>query len=354
MRRWLMATAAAMATALILASSAAAQWKQPADNVFTEDQLNTYIATTNDWLDENAKIMQQLSEAKTTEGRIAAVTDLDKKHQACLDRHHISQAEYDWMGQQAITAYGVAVYAQDAYEKAEADLQARFKENDDKLADAQKRLATYQAAAKDGRRVMTSEERDAAIKSAQSDQKAALEEVKLREEEAKTAETEAQHHDADAKAADDLAANPPADVSADDRPSYIESKKNEAQAARDAAKDARGRQADAEKAKADALAKAQAAANVAAHPDLPVTDDDKASVKAANDAAIAQAQSDIVQCQQSKEQLALVEAQLKKNLDEMLKQSPTQNVALMRKHLDDYKKMFDRSARGGAASQPSP
>lgn len=338
---------------LVIARLAGAEWKEPADKTFTEDQLNTYIATTDDWLDENAKISQSLNNATTTAERIALVGELGKKHQACLDRHTIGSDEYNWLGQRTIEAYGVAAYAEEGYAKAESDMQAKLTENDAKMADAQSRLAEYQQAEQAGQRVMTPEDREAAVKQAKSDQQAALDEAKQHDDEANAAENDANQHDADAKAADDLASEPPADVVAGDRPSYIDGKKTEAQAARDAAKEARGREADAEKAKADAIAKAASAAQTIEHPDIPQTDDEKASVKSDNDAAIIQAQADIVQSKQNKESMALVEAQLKQSLDKMEQDIPQQNIALMRKHLAEYQQMFQRSANGGATTQPA-
>ena len=39
----------------LLAGSLKAQWAPPADNKITEAQLNTYLDTQKDWLDESAK-----------------------------------------------------------------------------------------------------------------------------------------------------------------------------------------------------------------------------------------------------------------------------------------------------------
>jgi hypothetical protein len=338
---------------LALGRVAGADWTPPADKIFTEDQLNTYITTTNDWLDENAKIMQVISQATNTAERMAAVSDLDAQRQACFDRHHISSDEYNWLGERTVEAYGVAAYVQEAYAKMQVELQGKLKDNDDQMADAQKRLAIDQQAQKDGVRVMTPQDRDAATKQAQSDQQAALADAKQHDDDAKAAETEAKQHDADASAADDLASNPPPDVMDTDRAAYIAQKKTEAQAARDAAKDCRSQEADAEKAKADSLAKAVVFAQTSLHPDVPQTDDEKASVKSDNDAAVAQAQADMTQCQQNKDAMTQEEAQRKQSLDQMEKDVPAANVALMQKHLTEYQQMFQRSAGGGATTQPT-
>jgi hypothetical protein len=328
-------------------------WTPPADKVFTEAQLKLYMETTSDWLDINDKIMQDVQNATTTAGRIAAVSDIDQKKQDCFARHHISDEEYDWLAQRTVEAFGAASYFHDAYDKSEADLQQKTSENKDRLAKATEKKAAYEAALQNGTRVLMPDDRDAMVKQAKSDEQAATDDANQQAEQAKAAAAEAAQHDADAKAADDLANNPPSDISADDKASYIDGKKQEAQAARDAAKDARDRQAEEEKASADSLAKAAMDEQIAEHPEVPQGDDDKASVKADDQAAIAQADADIADCKQTDQNIALVEGQLQQSKDQMEKDIPPQNVELMTKYLEQYKALFQRSLSGGASTQPS-
>ncbi len=345
--------AAFLLLAFLTLRTAGAAWQPSADNKLTEDQIKAYLATTNDWLDEYARIMQDLEAAKTEDARLAAVADIGKRHDACLTSHNMSSEEYNWIGQRTMEAWSVAAYNEDVYTKAESDIQMRLKENDAKLADAKRRLADYQAAQKDGKRILTPEDRNAAIKSAASDQQSAADEARQHADEARTALEEAKQQEASAAAADALVASPPADVSGDDRPSYIEGKKGEAQSARDAAREARDRAAEATKGMNDAQAKAALGAARAVHPEIPLTDDEKAQIKSENDAAIAQAKTDINQCDQTKTQIAVIEAELKKQADETAKSAPPENVVLMQKYAAEYKKAFERLALGGANTQPS-
>jgi hypothetical protein len=334
-----------------LAAGAESAWQPPADKVFTESQLKEYIAAASDWAQECAKITQSVNDSKTEAGKIAAVTNIADQQNACIEQHGLQPAEYQWLADRTLEAYGAVVFIDDSYVKTQADLDARSKDNDDRLADAQKRLADYQSAQKNGCRVMSSQDRDEAIKAALTEHQEALDEAKQHDDDAKADEAEAKQHDDDAKAASDLADDPPADVSADDRADYVQNKKSEAQAAEDAAKEARDREADAEKARDDANARADAAAKRATDPALPETEDDKAVIKAENDSAILRAQSDINQCQETTGQLATVETALKNSMDQMNAKVPAQNLDLMRKYRTQYQAIFQQPA--ASATQPA-
>jgi hypothetical protein len=321
-----------LATALCAAAPirpALADWKEPPDKKISEDQVKTYLAATNDWLDAYAEILQELGSSKTEQERMAALGDIDKKREATIAKYHLVPAEYDWIGQRVMEAWGVAVYMDDVYAKSQADLQKRFEEND-----------------------RSKEDSDAAVKSAKQDQQAANDGAKQHADEAKSATDEADRRDSEAAAADKLAANPPANVAPADRQDYIDGKKAEAQSARDAAKEARDRAAQANKDLAGAQAKASAAGKRAEHPDIPVSDDEKAAMKSENDAAIAKSQAEINAIEKASTQMKSTEAQLKKTADDYAKTAPPENVAIMRKYADEYKKMFERQARGGA-TQPA-
>ena len=339
---------------LLLAGSARAQWKPPTDGKFSEDQLKVFLDTQKDWLDENAKILHDISTAQTDAGRLAAAGDLDKRYHACLERHHISREEFEWLAQQAMAAWSSLTYFDQTFKSTSDQLESQTKENAAKLADAQSRLAKYQQALKDGVRVMSADDRDEAIKSAREDEQSALDEAKQHADDAAAAATEVKRQTIDAATAQGLANDPPADISADDRPAYIENKKNEAQTARDAAKDASSRIDDAVKAENDALLRGRIATLKAAHPEVPGNDDEKASVKADNDAAIAAAQSDIAECQQQSVQIAAVLQQLKTGVQQMSKDIPEENIAIMRKYADQYHDQLTHAFGNGAATQPAP
>ena len=210
---------------LLLVSSAGAQWKPPADGKFTEDQLKVFLDTQKDWLAENMKILHDISAAQTDAGKLAATEDINKEYQACLDRHHISREEFEWLSQQALAAWSSLTYFDQTFKNSQDQIESQTRENSDKLADAQSRLATYQKAEQDGVRVMTPDDRAEAIKSAKDDQQSALDEAKQRGDDATAAQAEAKQHEAEAKTADDLASNPPSDVSTTDSMLNLSEKK---------------------------------------------------------------------------------------------------------------------------------
>jgi len=269
-----------------------------------------------------------------------------------LDRHHFSQAEYEWLAQRAAEAWGAVTYLDADLKKALDRIDAQARKLDAEEAAERSRLATFQEAKTNGWRVLSAEDRDAAVKAARADQQAAADEAKQHADDATADEAEANQHDADAKIADDQAADPPADVSVDDRSEYVQNKKNEARAARDSAKEVRIEEAEAKKAQAEAQARADAAAQRAAHPEIPVTDDDKAAAKSDNDAGIAAAMKSISAIDSEKAQLAQSRKKLIETAKAMIKAIPPENIAIMRKYADQYKEQSALARKVGATTQP--
>jgi hypothetical protein len=333
----------------LLVRPAAADWKEPADKKFTEDQLKLYLETEQDWLDITAQMMRQVSDSKA--GAAAAVENIDQKYQACLDRHHISKSEFEWISRRAAEAWDVFSAVDQGFTQTRKQLDLQATETNARLAEVQKRLAIYQKARTDGVRVMTPADRDAAIKSARDERQSESDEAKQHADDADKAAAQAAQHDKDAQAADDLAANPPADVSPADRPGYIDRKKAEAQSARDAARDARNRQADAKKAQDDALAKAAVAEQAAAHPEVPLTEDDQAAAKSENDLAITIAQQEINDCGKEQAQIAADQKQMQVTSARLDKDIPAENVAIMGKYADRYAEELTQTL--GATTQPA-
>jgi colicin import membrane protein len=346
-------TAASLVLALLLVGSAKAQWQAPADKKFTETRLRIFLEAQKDWLDESAEILRQATAAQTPEAKLAAVSGIDKRYQACLDRHHVSQVEYEWLAQRAAEAWAAVTYLDGELKTAQDRLDAQARKLDAAEAAQRSRLAMYQQAKVYGWRVLSAEDRDAAVKAARAEQQAAADEARQRADDAAADEAEAKQHDADAKNADDQAANPPADVSVDDRSEYVQNKKNEARAARDSAKEVRIEEADAKKAEAEAQARAEAAGLRAEHPEIPITDDDKAAAKSDNDAGIAAATKSITALQMEKSQLAQSQKNLMQTAKAMTKDVPAENIAIMRKYADQYREQSALARQVSVTTQPA-
>jgi hypothetical protein len=138
----------------------------------------------------------------------------------------------------------------------------------------------------------------------------------------------------------------------DDRSEYVQNKKNEARAARDSAKEIRDEEAEANKAQAEAQSRADAAGQRGAHPEIPITDDEKAAAKSDNDAGIAAAMKAISGIEQEKAQLAQSRRRLAETTKGMTKAIPPENIAIMRKYADQYKEQSALARKVGATTQP--
>jgi len=336
----------------LFVNSAKAQWQVPADKKFTEAQLKIFLDTQKEWLEESAAILRQATAAQTPEAKLAAVAGIDMRYQACLDRHHLGQEEYDWLAQRAAEAWAAATYLDGDLKTAQDRLDAQARKLDATEAAERSRLAMYQEAKANGWRELSAEDRDAAVKAARADQQLAADEAKQHADDAAADEAEANQHDADAKNADDQAADPPADVSVDDRSEYVQNKKNEARAARDSAKEIRDEEAEAKKAQAEAQARAEAAGQRAAHPEIPVTEDEKAAAKSDNDAGIAAAMKAISGIQLERAKLAQTRKKLTETARGMIKNVPQENIAIMRKYAEQYREQSALARKVGATTQP--
>jgi len=342
---------AAIVLLFLLTGSLLAQWKPPADNKFTESQLQTYLDTQKDWLDESARILQDATTANSDQAKKTAVGDIGQRYQICLDSHHTTKDEFEWMQRSTAEAFSAVAYVDGSYKTARDRIDSEISQEDDAIAAAQKELAIYQEAKNNGWRILSDDDRAAAVKSAQQDQQAALAEVKRCSDDAATTESDAAQHDADAQSAEDQAANPPADVSADDRAEYIQNKKNEAHAARASAAEARNAEADSKKSEAEAQAQADAAAQRAEHPEIPVTQDDKDAAKADIDSAIARIESELGALNTEKQKILNEEANLEKTAKAMTKGVPAENIALLRKYGDQYQEQIAEAAGTTRASR---
>jgi hypothetical protein len=345
--------AAALLFSVLFSVPCLAQWKPPDDGRISEDRLKVFLDTQNDWLQELATVVHIAASGKSGAAQTASVADVAKLYQACLDRHHITEAEFQWTAKSAANAWGAVAYL-DGTLKTQIDrFDDQSKELDVKLADAKKRLATFQEADKNGWRVLTDDDRDALVKVARADQQTALQEVQDRQDDIDARESEAKSDEADAKTAEDEAQTPPPDVSPDDRAEYVQNKKNEARAARQAASEARTQEADEKKSMADAQARADAAGQRAEHPEIPVTADDKSQAKADDDAGVSAALADIKMLNQQKAELAKSQQQLQQTASNVTANIPPQNIAIMRKFAEQYKDQLTRSQQLGATTQAS-
>ncbi|HEY2589374.1 MAG TPA: hypothetical protein VGI81_26750 [Tepidisphaeraceae bacterium] len=326
-----------LALLLVTVPLARAEWTPPKDNVLTEKQVTRYLQALKQALDDFRAAGNSAENMQSASAGMALYLKTDAKFKANLASRNLTEQEYSWVGERLIEAWGTTISGQ-VLTSANKGMVEQRKTIQQRLDESKTKLATYEKAQAQGRRVMTKEERQSAIDSAKSDQQSVQDEAKQHDDEIKQFTADAAKADDDAKAADALAKNPPSDVSADDRAGYIEGKKADAQAARDASKDAREKLDEAKKARDESLAKVAAAKKKVADPDLPTTDDEKADVKKQNEETIASLKTEIVQGEQGMKQMDEAMAEFARNMQEQRAKNPVaqQNIDLFKKHQAEW------------------
>lgn len=325
----------ALLVMLLDAPVQSAAWQPPQDAVYSEKQLTNYIDIQKQAIDNLKAAGKAIDGTQSSALALAVVMRNDAKFKELLAAHAMTQEEYEWVSARTWEAWG-AVMVDKMISDGQKALTEQKKSNEAKLADLKDKLATYEKSQAQGRRVMTKDERQSAIDSAKSDQQSALDEAKQHTDEIKQAQTDQAKAEEDAKAADALAKNPPADVSADDRPGFVDQKKAEAQQARDTAKEAMDKITEYKKAAEESGAKAASAGKRVADPDLPVNDDEKAEVKKTNDDQITALKNDISETQQGIKLLDESAQNIAKAMQDQKAKVPAQNEQLLLKHKAEF------------------
>ena len=264
---------------LFHASVALAQFIPPADGKLTDKQAVIYIAVLKD----------------------------HEKMTVALAQYGMSADEYVWIDKQFKELAPLAAAQQ--------------------LKEQNSRLAIYQKAQKDGKRVLSDAQHDATTQAAGTGLDSAKQTVADAAANVKQISNEVAAHDKDVADDEADAKNPPANLADDDRSNFIDGRKNDAQAARDAATDARSRLKDAHKSLDDVNAALAALQSKIDHPELPTTDDEKAAAKKENDQEIADATVTIELDQKAVQSLKDAEPAEKIDPD---------NLAIVQRHLPEY------------------
>ena len=313
-----------------------ADWQAPKNDLVTEKELTSYFQVQKEAIDNWRAAGKAIEGSQSSSTAIALALRNDEKFKASLASRSMSMEEYSWIGAKVWQAWA-AMQREQVIAEATKGIDQQKKTNEQKLADLKSKLVQYEKAQADGRRVMSKEDRDAAITSAKSDEQSALDEAKQHADDAASAHQELTKAESDAAAAEALAKNPPSDVSTDDRAGYIDQKKTESQGFRDAAKEAKTKEDEALKAQAEAKAKAASMHNRVIKPDVPTTDEEKAEVKKQNDEAIAGAKTEISDTEQGLKLLNESAQSFMKSFQQTdTDKAPAPNVELLRKHRGEF------------------
>ncbi|MDB5330056.1 MAG: hypothetical protein JWP03_1207, partial [Phycisphaerales bacterium] len=196
--RWVVGGLAIGLMLMGIPAAQAAGWTEPKDGAFTEKQLTNYIDTMKEVMASWKAAGKALEGGQNGFAAAAVLARTDAKTKEVMAKHGLAEDEYNWLSGKVFEAWG-GVIMQNVSEEADKQMTAQTKLTQDKIAAGKQKLAAYEKALKDGRRVLTPEERESIIKSAKDDQQSALDEAKQHADEAK------QHAD-EAKAAGDEAA----------------------------------------------------------------------------------------------------------------------------------------------------
>lgn len=334
--RALTISASTLLTLALVAPAARADFTPPKDGKLTEKQVTSAIDILKDQMDALRAAGKATEGSQSAAANFAIGMQASQKLDAAVAKHGMTKDEYNWISNQLGKLWPLAAMQEQWETSAKPDLEKRIKEKEAEQQATKTKIATYEQAQKDGKRVLTKEQRDSTIESAKSDRDSIAQEVKDRQTDLKAAQDEVALHEKEAADAEALAKNPPADVSADDRADYITGKKNDAQSARDAAKDSKGTVIEAQKALDDAKARLTVAEGRIKNPDVPVTDDEKAQATQDNQQAIEDAKKTLDDDTQTIATLKETLSAGVPKFDTGDEKPDPDNLALVRKHIKEY------------------
>ncbi|HEX8916749.1 MAG TPA: hypothetical protein VF796_30645 [Humisphaera sp.] len=326
-------TLAAAALVLLPAAAARADFEPPKDGAVTEKQVTEYIGAMKDWLG----VMKAAGKAveKNQAAALGVIGAVDARFNQILTQHGFaSKDEFQWVGERVWEARG-AVMAETAIAQQKAGIADAQKKAAAEMAALRTRVTALEAGVKSGRRVMTDDEKKAAVESAKSEMDSANDAAKGKDEEAKSAATEAAKYEATAKAAEALAAKPPAETPADEKEAFVAAKKQEATDALAAAKEQRAAQAAAAAEAAAARAKAAGFAARMRDPEATPADELDA-VRKENAEKLAAAQEQLKQGAETEGLLKQAATDMEKNAGEMAAKVNAQTLGFVRKHAAEF------------------
>jgi hypothetical protein len=297
-----------------------AQFTPPADGKLTDKQVIDYIAVIKDQMAITAKSGKRMNDV--------------------IAEHGLTRAEYDWIAKEFGNCWPGAIYQQQWEQSAKADLEKQIKLRQEHLAAAKAQLAAAEQANNDRPHPRGKDRGDASAAPEKSDADSIADEIKIDQEAIKPIQDEIAQHEKDAAGAEALAKNPPAGISADERPAYIDQKKNDAQTEHDAARDARDRLAEVQKSLDDANARLNAFTRKTTNTEAVIGDKDQSIADAKTAISIDERIIQSLQNVINGGPINLADDNDKQKVD-------LDNLALVKKHLTEYLQAM------GAADGPS-
>jgi len=319
-----------------LCGRALADFKVPDNGQFTAADLGNFIAAAVDFGKVRAALQQQIDGAPTIDAQTAAKAAYDQKIADCVAAHALSLDGYNWIGEKSLAAYEALLGMEQFTDQKTRELDAQVQANNARFATAKETLATYTAAQKDGRRVMTDAQKAATTQAAAADKETSLSQLHEDTDALTAANAQIQIHQKEAADADTAYKSPPPELDALSEASYKLQKAADREKAMAAADDARRIAVDAQgNIKID---NAHIAADDAhmAHPDLPATPEEKAEIDTLNANAIAAAEKDVTDATKFAAAVDDMRAKIAADAAALAKDVPPENIDTVRKNREAY------------------
>lgn len=215
--------------AIVFAVSAvpvcSAEWTEPADGEISEPELVNYVNATKAWLATTQAAGKALEGSNGLSG-LAVIARMDSKFKEILAKNNLTEAEYGFVAGKAWEAYG-GVMMDEVSQNTAADLKKQQQHNADEIKRLTDAIAADRAALSGGTRILTDEQRTSIIESAKSDQQSAKDEAAEHRKEAAAIDEEIKRAQNDMKEKQAAIDHPPVDLSADDKPGYLNDRKAE-------------------------------------------------------------------------------------------------------------------------------
>lgn len=319
----------------VLTSLARAEWKEPENGIVTDQQFTRYTTAMKEWM----AMYQAAGKAGEGQQGVAALglwARTNEKYKTTLAKNNLTESEFTWISTKAFESWGAAMMELNWEKKGLPTDLERERQLKADLDAAKAKLARYEAAAKAGTKIITDEERKAAVDQAKTHVASIEAEMKDFDTQIKTAEVTIKKAEADAKAAEALADKPPATLSVEDRDTYIAERKAEAEQFRAGIVDANDQILLAKQSHAEAAARLPIAKALVENPEMPFTIDDKAAVDEENASTIKRTQEEITLLQDALKFLVESRDATKTQLAEMSKNIPRANIDLLKNRYDDF------------------
>lgn len=315
----------------------AGQSQQPNDAVFSEKELNDFLAAAQAGLALNN--IPKAPEDGRSLGAWAASAGADEKFRKIITDQGMAVEDFCRLAELAGHAWAV-IAAEDLAQQAENQLQNHLQQNAQRVELLERTIAQQETALNSQMREPSAEQRQALVDMASQEYRTALDEQAEHLAAARVAAEEAAQADALAAEITRTLGYPPPDLSQEDQFAWIAQQNQALAAARESSAQAKAREQEFRQAAARCQVRADAARRRIDNPDLPLTDEEKARFLQQTQQSIQRARDELATLTQETRQLEQSAKAAREKADQLRSRTPGRNVALVRKHRAEFEEIF--------------